>query len=98
MNNSKFLYRYRAEEYNYIQGDHPSNVRDIRAVIVVNKPRSIDESTAATPKSQGDQTVKVADTLKTAYIGYCIGIIVLIVGIAVLVQFYRKNKINNSEK
>ena len=48
--------------------------------------------------NKGNQTVKVADTLKTAYIGYCIGIIVLIVGIAVLVQFYRKNKINNSEK
>ena len=40
----------------------------------------------------------MADTLKTAYIGYCIGIIVLIAGITVLVQFYRKNKINNSEK
>ena len=101
MNNSKFLYRYRAEEYNYIQGDHPSNVRDIRAVIVVNKPRSIDNGTKADPtdtNNKGNQTVKVADTLKTAYIGYCIGIIVLIVGIAVLVQFYRKNKINNSEK
>lgn len=97
MNDSKFMYRNGTDE-NRIAGDMPAYEKDIRAVVVVNKPKSIDESTAATPKSQGDQTVKVADTLKTAYIGYCIGIIVLIAGITVLVQFYRKNKINNSEK
>ena len=97
-NSTLFLYKYEADNVYYIQDDHLSAVRDIRAVVVVNKTKSIDESTAANPTDKGDQTVKVADTLKTAYIGYCIGIIVLIVGIAVLVQFYRKNKINNSEK
>lgn len=67
------------------------------------KPKKISNSNnesniASDSGNNGSQTVKVADTLRTAYIGYCIGIIVLIVGIAVLVQFYRKNKINNSEK
>lgn len=84
----------------------------VKPVIVISKP-DVDTSNfsetsyddkyenQANPtdtNNKGNQTVKVADTLKTAYIGYCIGIIVLIVGIAVLVQFYRKNKINNSEK
>lgn len=97
MNDSNFMHRYGTDK-NWIVGDIPSQERDIRAVVVVNKTESIDESAAATPTSQGDQTVKVADTLRTAYIGYCIGIIVLITGIAMLVQFHRKNKINNSEK
>ena len=100
MNDSKFMHRNGTDE-NWIAGDMPAQERDIRAVVVVNKTKSIDESTAANPtdtNNKENQTVKVADTLKTAYIGYCIGIIVLIVGIAVLVQFYRKNKINNSEK
>ena len=91
---SVFLYTDSTNLY-YIQSEALFSIKDIRAVVVVNKTKSIDESTAATPTSQGDQTVKVADTLKTAYIGYCIGIIALITGIAILVQFYRKNKISN---
>ena len=82
----------------------------IRPVIVIAKP-NVDTSNFSegsyenqnnggqadktADANKGDQTVKVADTLKTAYIGYCIGIIVLIAGIVVLVQFYRKNKISN---
>ena len=40
----------------------------------------------------GTQTVDVEDTFKTAYIGYCIGTIILIFGIMVIYQSYRKEK------
>lgn len=42
--------------------------------------------------NKGSQTVKVGDTFKTAYIGYCIGTCILILGGMVVYQSVRKNK------
>lgn len=47
--------------------------------------------------TKSGQTVKVEDTFKTAYIGYCIGSIILILGIAVMYQTYRKSKAEINE-
>lgn len=55
---------------------------------------SITNSNGSTT-ANGSTTVSVGDTLKTAYIGYLVGFIILILGIMVLVQTFRKkNNIN----
>lgn len=52
-----------------------------------------ENSATETPTNkEGSQTVEVKDTFKTAYIGYCIGTIILILGIMVVYQSYRKDK------
>lgn len=47
--------------------------------------------TTSKTDTKGGQTVKVDDTFKTAYIGYCIGSIILILGIVVMYLTYRKS-------
>lgn len=71
---------------------------DARAVVVVDKPDVENTDNAninsdnRTNNDNKDQVVNVADTLKSAYIGYLIGVIILILGIAVIVQTYKKQK------
>lgn len=50
------------------------------------------EEVAGDSNKKGSQTVDVKDTLKTAYVGYCIGSITLILGIMIIYQTYRKSK------
>lgn len=85
--------------------DHPdvNNSNDIgaRAVVEIDKYSTsdviINDNETPTKENNnnnknGTQTVDVEDTFKTAYIGYCIGTIILIFGIMVIYQSYRKER------
>lgn len=47
---------------------------------------------STTTDKKGSQTVDVKDTLKIAYLGYCIGTVILILGSMIIFQTYRKSK------
>lgn len=70
-----------------------------RAVVVVDKEDSneINNSNNTSIKEENkqknnSQTVNVGNTLKTVYIGYIIGSSILVLGIMILIQTYRKGK------
>ncbi len=70
----------------------------IRPVILIDKPTVSNNNDGATiegeknTKNSVDQEVNVKDTFRTAYIGYCIGTIILILGIVVIFQTYKKQE------
>lgn len=62
-----------------------------RAVIVVNK----EENPKTVPNKKEikeTKTISIPDTFRNAYVGYCLGTIILILGIVVIIQTYRKIK------
>lgn len=78
----------------------PNTNQGARAVVVVDKPDVENTDNAninsdnRTNNENKNQVVNVADTVKSAYIGYLIGTIILILGIAVIIQTYQKYKNN----
>lgn len=82
--------------------DRITSERNVKAVVEVDKlsesevQDSNQDSIVNTPakENQGsNQVVEVKNTLKTAYIGYCIGVILLILGIMVIYQTYKKDRL-----
>lgn len=66
----------------------------IRPVILIDKPTIQNKDDSIISKEENNnsinQEVDVEDTFRTAYIGYCIGTVILILGIVVIVQTYKK--------
>ncbi len=86
-------------DYNYTWGWEGPAAHGARAVVEINKVVKDEapgkDSVINIPVKEsksGNQVVDVKDTLKVAYIGYCLGAILLILGIMVLYQTYRKSK------
>lgn len=67
-----------------------------RAVVVVNKEsKEIENQNSNNPNKS--QTVKIEDTLKKAYVIYCIGSVILVVGLIIFIQALRKKKITDAK-
>lgn len=58
----------------------------IRPIITISKTSLIDQNI----ETKKDQTVQVGNTLKDVYISYCIGLIILILGVMIVIQGIRK--------
>ena len=85
-----FWYIYNKGFFTYDNAYSVSYPRGVRAVVVVKK--SLENQEAIGPEDQNhSQTVEVKDTLKNAYIGYCLGTIILVFGIMVSYQHIRKD-------
>lgn len=88
----------------YLMGVRPVVEIDKYTIVTTNTPsdnnqsnddQSSESSSNTQTSNQGAQTVKVEDTFRSAYIGYCIGVCILVLGIMVLVQVHLQRKRGN---
>lgn len=68
----------------------------VRAVVLIDKEPKEDVNKNSS-NSNKTQIVKIEDTLKTAYIIYCIGSVILVVGLIIFIQSLRKGKVTDSK-
>ncbi|MCI8346457.1 MAG: hypothetical protein HFJ12_00725 [Bacilli bacterium] len=91
-------------EYPTLEQSGKSGIRTLpygagyRPVVIMKKDNTFEAKEISNEgdykdSKKSDQIVDVKDTFKASYIGYCLGTIILILGIMVLYQEHRKGKI-----
>lgn len=86
-----FWYIYDRGYFTYDNAYSVSYPRGVRAVVVVNKNLENQEMTNQ-KREKNNQIVAVKDTFRNAYIGYCLGTVILVFGIMVSYQYVRKDQ------